>query len=45
MQHVAQGWWEAALSGELRLDGALLSQVGLPMPVLAPAQGFLLHLT
>ena len=45
VQHVAPGWWEAALSGELRLDGALLSQVGLPMPVLAPAQGFLLHLT
>jgi alpha-galactosidase len=45
VQHVAPGWWEQALAGDLHLDGALLSQVGLPMPVLAPAQGFLLHLT
>jgi alpha-galactosidase len=38
-------WWEAALGAGFRASGALLSQVGLPMPVLAPAQGFLLHLT
>ena len=28
-----------------RLSGAVLAGVGLPLPVLAPAQGFLLHLT
>ena len=38
-------WWEAARDGGLTLSGALLEGVGLPMPVLAPAQGFLLHLT
>ena len=38
-------WWDAALGEGLRASGALLSGVGLPMPILAPAQGFLLHLT
>ena len=31
-------WWEAARGGGLTLSGALLEGVGLPMPVLAPAQ-------
>jgi alpha-galactosidase len=45
VQTAAPGWWQQALEGDLRLSGALLGQVGLPMPVLAPAQGFVLHLT
>jgi alpha-galactosidase len=44
VQHAAPRWWEEALVG-LSVSGALLTEVGLPMPVLAPAQGFLLHLT
>lgn len=38
-------WWDAACSDGFTASGALLTEVGLPMPVLAPAQGFLLHLT
>ncbi len=44
VQHAAPRWWDEALVG-LTVSGALLTEVGLPMPVLAPAQGFLLHLT
>jgi alpha-galactosidase len=45
LQVRAPGWWEGASGEGIRLSGALLAEVGLPMPVLAPAQGFLLHLT
>lgn len=38
-------WWADALREGVRLSGAVLAGVGLPLPVLAPAQGFLLHLT
>ncbi|SES41978.1 alpha-galactosidase [Pedococcus cremeus] len=38
-------WWADALGDGLRLSGAVLGTVGLPLPVLAPAQGLLLHLT
>jgi alpha-galactosidase len=38
-------WWADALREGARLSGAVLAGVGLPLPVLAPAQGFLLHLT
>ncbi|WP_270886347.1 alpha-galactosidase [Pedococcus sp. 5OH_020] len=38
-------WWEQALREGVEVSGALLGDVGLPLPVLAPAQGFLLHLT
>ncbi|MGB7817247.1 MAG: alpha-galactosidase [Ornithinibacter sp.] len=38
-------WWEASLDGGLVVSGAVLEHVGLSLPVLAPAQGFLLHLT
>lgn len=38
-------WWPDALREGVRLSGAVLAGVGLPLPVLAPAQGFLLHLT
>ena len=44
VQHAAPRWWNEALAG-LSVSGAILTEVGLPMPVLAPAQGFLLHLT
>lgn len=44
VQHTAPRWWDEALVG-LTVSGALLTEVGLPMPLLAPAQGFLLHLT
>lgn len=38
-------WWADALREGVSLSGAVLAGVGLPLPVLAPAQGFLLHLT
>ena len=38
-------WWADALREGVRLSGAVLAGVGLPLPVLAPAQGLLLHLT
>jgi alpha-galactosidase len=38
-------WWDRALDEGLNVSGAALGQVGLALPVLAPAQGFLLHLT
>ena len=38
-------WWEQALGDGIGVSGAVLAQVGLALPVLAPAQGFLLHLT
>jgi alpha-galactosidase len=38
-------WWQAALSPEgLVLPGAVLADVGLAMPVIGPAQGYLLEL-
>jgi alpha-galactosidase len=45
VQHAAPAWWEEALGDGIEVHGAVLGTVGLPMPVLAPAQGFLLHLT
>ena len=45
VQHVAPTWWDAALGDGIAVHGAVLAGVGLAMPVLAPAQGFLLHLT
>lgn len=45
LQIASPPWWEAALGDGLTLSGALLRDVGLALPVLAPAQGFLLHLT
>ena len=38
-------WWDEGLGDGVRVSGAALGQVGLALPVLAPAQGFLLHLT
>ncbi|MEO7422649.1 MAG: alpha-galactosidase, partial [Ornithinibacter sp.] len=38
-------WWGTALGEGLVVSGAVLGAVGLALPVLAPAQGFLLHLT
>jgi alpha-galactosidase len=38
-------WWDAAVGDGIRVSGAALEQVGLALPVLGPAQGFLLHLT
>lgn len=38
-------WWDDALDSGIRVSGAALGQVGLALPVLSPAQGFLLHLT
>lgn len=45
VQQRSPEWFEAACGQGLVLSGALLGGVGLPLPVLAPAQGFLLHLT
>jgi alpha-galactosidase len=44
VQRTAPGWWDDALGAGVSVDGALLTQVGLPIPVLPPAQGFLLEL-
>ncbi|HEX6918358.1 MAG TPA: alpha-galactosidase, partial [Phycicoccus sp.] len=43
VQAAAPGWWDAACGDGVVVSGALLADAGLPMPVLAPAQGFLLH--
>ena len=45
IQERGPAWWDQALAEGLRVSGAALEQVGLALPVLAPAQGFLLHLT
>jgi alpha-galactosidase len=45
VQHIAPAWWDEALRDGIAVHGALLAGVGLPLPVLGPAQGFLLHLT
>ena len=45
VQSAPPAWWGAAVEDGLVLSGALLGTVGLALPVLAPAQGFLLHLT
>lgn len=41
LQDVAPPWWTA---GEVTLPGRVLSQVGLPMPLLLPAQAVVLRL-
>jgi alpha-galactosidase len=41
----APAWWDAAEAGGFAVTGAVLSRVGLQLPVLLPAQGFLLHTT
>ena len=40
----APRWFEEARGAGLEVSGAVLGGVGLPLPVLTPAQGFLLHL-
>ena len=45
VQAAPPAWWDAAVDGGVRARGAALSTAGLAVPVLAPAQGFLLHLT
>jgi alpha-galactosidase len=38
-------WWHAAEAEGFAVTGAILCRVGLQLPVLLPAQGFLLHVT
>jgi alpha-galactosidase len=38
-------WFDAATEGGVEVSGRVLGQVGLPLPVLAVQQGFLIHLT
>lgn len=38
-------WWDLALEEGITVSGAALGHVGLALPVLSPAQGFLMHLT
>ena len=45
VQTAPPAWWDAALGDGILVSGAALGEVGLALPVLAPAQGFLLHLT
>lgn len=45
VQAAPPSWWDAAVDGGVWAAGAALAAVGLALPVLAPAQGFLLHLT
>jgi len=45
VQNRAPAWFQQACGEGIDVSGALLDAVGLPLPVLAPAQGFLLHLT
>lgn len=43
VQHVAPAWWERALAEDgLVVPGAVLTGVGLPVPAIGPAQGYLL---
>jgi alpha-galactosidase len=43
VQHGAPSWWEPALGPDgVVVPGSVLGVVGLPVPVLAPAQGYLL---
>ena len=44
VQVAPPAWWDAALGDGILVSGAALGEVGLALPVLAPAQGFLLHL-
>ncbi|MER7072259.1 alpha-galactosidase [Terrabacter sp. NPDC000476] len=44
VQNTGPAWWEQALAADgVRVPGSVLSGVGLPLPVLAPAQGYLLE--
>ncbi|HSO64870.1 MAG TPA: alpha-galactosidase [Ornithinibacter sp.] len=45
VQAAPPSWWDGAVDGGVWAGGAALGAVGLALPVLAPAQGFLLHLT
>ena len=45
VQSSPPAWWDEAVGDGVVVSGAALGLVGLTMPVLAPAQGFLLHLT
>jgi alpha-galactosidase len=43
VQNAAPGWWDAALAeGGVVVPGAVLTGVGLPVPLIGPAQGYLL---
>lgn len=43
VQNTYPAWWEGALGGDgLVVPGAVLTAVGLPVPVIGPAQGYLL---
>ncbi|HET9631803.1 MAG TPA: alpha-galactosidase [Terrabacter sp.] len=45
VQQAPPAWWEAALSADgLVVPGSVLTGVGLPVPVVGPAQGYLLEL-
>jgi alpha-galactosidase len=44
VQSAPPAWWDEAVGDGLVVSGAALGRVGLALPVLAPAQGFLLHL-
>ncbi len=44
VQTAPPAWWDAAVGDGIVVAGAALGTVGLALPVLAPAQGFLLHL-
>ncbi|MEO7268638.1 MAG: alpha-galactosidase [Knoellia sp.] len=45
VQVAPPAWWDDAVAGGIVVSGAALVEVGLALPILAPAQGFLLHLT
>ena len=45
VQNRGPRWFHEACGEGVDVSGDLLGAVGLPLPVLAPAQGFLLHLT
>jgi alpha-galactosidase len=44
LQAAPPAWWERATGEGVLVSGAALDTVGLALPVLMPAQGFLLHL-
>jgi alpha-galactosidase len=45
VQNTPPSWWDEALGDDgVVVPGAILTRVGLPVPVMGPAQGYLLDL-
>ncbi|KRE43845.1 alpha-galactosidase [Knoellia sp. Soil729] len=45
VQVAPPAWWDEAVAHGIQVSGVALAGVGLSLPILAPGQGFLIHLT